>query len=197
MTARLPAALAAALALAACSGPKVLSPDAMNASYDAALARSSALAVELPGGDDGARQALAGVEDLFTDMQPEAVRGKVAALYAEGAYFNDNLAVMEGAAAIADHLAHTAGNIQGIGLDVLEISHSGVDYFARWRMTVTARRLNQGKPMVSYGVTHFRFDADGRVLLHKDFWDAGTGLYEFIPGLRGLLQRVRAGAQPQ
>jgi hypothetical protein len=49
--------------------------------------------------------------------------------------------------------------------------------------------------MVSYGVTHFRFDEAGRVLLHKDFWDAGTGLHEYVPGVGALVRRVRAAAE--
>jgi hypothetical protein len=48
--------------------------------------------------------------------------------------------------------------------------------------------------VASYGVTQFRFDADGRVLIHKDFWDAGTALWEQLPGLGGIVRRVRGAA---
>jgi hypothetical protein len=45
--------------------------------------------------------------------------------------------------------------------------------------------------VVTYGVTQFRFDAAGRVLIHKDFWDSGTGLHEQLPGVGGIVRRVR------
>jgi hypothetical protein len=48
---------------------------------------------------------------------------------------------------------------------------------------------------MSYGITHFRFDAESRVLVHKDFWDSGTGLYEYLPVLGSLVRKVRAGAE--
>ena len=63
-------------------------------------------------------------------------------------------------------------------------------------MTVAVDGLNGGKPVITYGVTQFRFDADGRVLLHKDFWDSGTGLYEQLPVLGTIVGRVRAAIVP-
>jgi hypothetical protein len=71
----------------------------------------------------------------------------------------------------------------------------GIDWYVRWRMTVAVDGLNGGAPVVTYGVTQFRFDADGRVLLHKDFWDAGTGLYEHLPVLGGIVARVRGAIE--
>jgi hypothetical protein len=62
-------------------------------------------------------------------------------------------------------------------------------------MTVAADGLNGGKEVVTYGVTQFRFDADGRVLIHKDFWDSGTGLYEQLPVIGGAVRRVRSAVE--
>jgi hypothetical protein len=62
-------------------------------------------------------------------------------------------------------------------------------------MRVEHDALAGGKPVLSYGVTQFRFDKEGRVLLHKDFWDSGTGLYEQLPVLGGILGRIRAAAE--
>ncbi|MBM4197895.1 MAG: nuclear transport factor 2 family protein [Gammaproteobacteria bacterium] len=185
-----------ALAAAGCGAPPVMTAAELNASYDAALDRTASMAVELPGGDSQARAALGRIQTLFTDPSPETVRAQVPAVYATAAYFNDNLTAIEGSEAIAEYLAHTVANIDGMGLEVLEVTNQGIDYFARWRMTVRSARLNDGEPMVSYGVTQFRFDASGAVLVHRDFWDAGTGLYEHLPGLRGLLRRVRAAVLP-
>ena len=39
------------------------------------------------------------------------------------------------------------------------------------------------------------FDADGRVLIHKDFWDSGTGLHEQLPVIGGAVRRVRAAVE--
>jgi len=47
------------------------------------------------------------------------------------------------------------------------------------------------------GATHLRFDAAGKVVLHRDYWDAAEELYAKLPLLgvlmRGLQRRGRAG----
>jgi hypothetical protein len=48
---------------------------------------------------------------------------------------------------------------------------------------------------VTYGVTQFRFDSQGRVLIHKDFWDAGSGLYEQLPALGRVIGRIRGAIE--
>ena len=188
---RLLTGLIVATLLAGCGG-QAPSASEMNASYERALARTASRAVELPAGD--ARAALSRAESLFGDMKPDSVAERTRAVYAPDAYLNDNLVALEGVEPIAGYFAHTVSNVSSVAVAFLDLSNSGPEYFARWRMTVTSDRLDGGAPVVSYGVTHFRFDADGRILVHKDFWDAGTGLYEHVPVLGGVLRRVRASA---
>ena len=52
------------------------------------------------------------------------------------------------------------------------------------------------------GGSHLRFDAQGRIALHRDYWDAAEELYEKLPVLGALMrwlkrQRATAEAQPQ
>lgn len=187
--------LVLALLLAGCGGATAPTAEAMNASYEQALARTAAAAVAWPAGDALAGRALAGAGEFFRDMRPEAVRTRAAATYAPDAYLNDNIAIVEGSAAIGEYFARTVARVQALQVTFLDVAQAGPEYFVRWRMSVQSDRLNDGQPMVSYGVTHFRFDARGRILLHKDFWDAGTGLHEYIPGVRSILRRVRAAAE--
>ncbi|MGZ5818075.1 MAG: nuclear transport factor 2 family protein, partial [Burkholderiaceae bacterium] len=39
------------------------------------------------------------------------------------------------------------------------------------------------------GATHLRFDSDGLVSMHRDYWDAAEELYEKLPAL-GVLMRI-------
>jgi len=50
----------------------------------------------------------------------------------------------------------------------------------------------QKPPKTTGKGTLYRFDAQGRVLIHKDFWDSGSGFYEQLPGLGRVVGRVRA-----
>jgi steroid Delta-isomerase len=189
-----PVAALLALFLAGCGGPGAQTAAELNESYERALARTAPSAVELPGGEAGEKAALARAEGFFGDMGAAAIRARAAETYAPDAYLNDNLVALEGAGPIGEYFSHTAGRVRALRVSFLDVVHAGPDYFVRWRMTVASDGLNDGAPMVSYGMTHFRFDASGRILLHKDFWDAGTGLYEYLPGLGTVLRRLRAAA---
>jgi hypothetical protein len=184
-----------ALLLAACAAPAPPVAE-LNASYEQALARTAPLAADFEPGSPAEQVAFDRLQDYFTRLDPAAVRAKTAAVYAPEAYLNDTLATVQGADAIEAYFAGTTTRARLLDVRFLDRARTGTDYYVRWQMTVEADGLNGGKPVVTYGVTQFRFDAEGRVLIHKDFWDAGTGLYEQLPGLGGLVRRVRGSAHP-
>jgi SnoaL-like domain len=138
------------------------------------------------------QEALARLEAYFAAMTAASVREQTAAVYAPDAWLYDNLAIVSGAPAIEKYFAKAAADVRALSVEFLQVTHDGPDYFVRWRMSVEADALNDGQPMVSYGVTQFRFDEQGRVLVHRDFWDAATGLYEYIPGLGGIILGLRS-----
>lgn len=180
------------LIVAGCGGTSPPSPEAMDASYEKALERTAATAVVL---DDQAGAAqMERLRGFFTRMDAAGIRDGVAGLYAPEAYLNDNLVALEGAPAIADYFAATLARVSSVRVDLLGMAHAGPDYFVRWQMTIESPQLGDGRPLKSYGMTHFRFDGTGRVLLHRDFWDAGTGLYEHLPVVGSILRRVRGAA---
>lgn len=51
--------------------------------------------------------------------------------------------------------------------------------------------LWQGKAMHIHGGTLLHFAPDGRVVNHRDYWDAAGELYEKIPLLGALLRRIK------
>ena len=177
--------------LLACSPAPVSSPEALNESYRLALARTQDRTERYASGSVREREALAALSDYFAHMTGESVRQRTRLVYAEDAYLNDNLAFVEGVESIEAYFQAAAGRAETIEVKFEDVARAGSEYYIRWQMTIVSSNLNGGNPMVSLGMTHFRLDADGRVLLHKDFWDAGTGLYEYLPGLGGLLRAVR------
>ena len=124
-----------------------------------------------------------------------SVREQTAAVYAPDAYLNDTLAGIDGAARIENYFHHTMQKTRVLNVRFIDRAQTGIDWFVRWEMTVEHGSLAGGEPVLSYGVTQFRFDKQGRVLLHKDFWDAGTGLYEHLPVLGSVIRRLRAAAE--
>ncbi len=180
--------------LPGCGTPPTPLP-ALNASYEQALARTAPLAVILTPGSDEERLAFNRVQRYFTSMTAASVREQTSLVYAPQGYLNDTLVAIEGSGNIEAYFAHTAGQVRTLSIQFLERAPVGTDWYGRWQMTVVADGLNSGQPILTYGVTQFRFDAQGRILIHKDFWDAGSGLYEQLPILGGVIRRVRGAVE--
>lgn len=176
---------------AGCSGAPVATPEALNESYQIALDLTKPRMGRFGSGSVREREVLDSLANYFASMTPESVASRTRVVYAENAYLNDNLAFVEGAEAIEAYFGTATQRADQIGIEFLDIGRASGDYYIRWRMSITSERLNGGSPMVSLGVSHFRFDEAGRVLIHKDFWDAGTGLYEYLPGIGGLVRGLR------
>jgi hypothetical protein len=180
--------------LAACGRAPVPVPD-LNASYERALARTAPLAVSYAPDSAGQQAVFERLQAYFTNMSADSVREQTALVYAPEAYLNDTLVGIDGADRIEAYFSHTMQDTRVLNVRFLDRAWTGIDCFVRWEMRVEHDALAGGEPVLSYGVTQFRFDREGRVLLHKDFWDSGTGLYEQLPVLGGILGRIRAAAE--
>ena len=186
------AVLVAVTLVAGCGGQPVPGPTALNDSYEIALELTREQAGRFGSGSVREREMLDRLSAYFADMTPESVAAETRLVYADNAYLNDNITFVEGGEAIEVYFGAAAAQVSALTVEFIDVARSGSDYYIRWRMRITSDRLNDGEAMESFGVSHFRFDREGRVLVHKDFWDAGTGLYEYLPGIGGLVGALRA-----
>ena len=133
---------------------------------------------------------LAGFLALFDDFRPEAIRERAGAVYGPTAYFHDGFVELEGSAAIADYLARTAEATRELRITMEDRVASGGEVYLRWvmRFTTSGRR---SVSVAAPGVSHLRVDRDGRITYHRDYWDAGTALGAFVPGVSPVLRAVR------
>jgi len=58
-------------------------------------------------------------------------------------------------------------------------------------MIFSAPKLSGGSPIHSVGMSQVRFDAQGKVAFHQDFWDSGKNIYGKIPIVGGLIHTIR------
>ena len=155
--------------------------------YEAALGSAQTVG---PGSDE----AVTRFKSFMASLSPDSIRERTATVYAATAYLNDNLNEVHGASAIEAHLATSLEGLSAIEVDFHDTARADSDWFLRWTMRTTFRSLRGGAKVVTSGVTHLRFDGEGRVLIHRDFWDAATGVYEHIPvlgaGIRAIKRRI-------
>ena len=160
--------------------------------YQTALDSTSARkTTALKRGSAEEKAAVARFQDFFGAMTAESVRAKTRQVYAEKAYFNDTLKTLAGAAAIEEYFLATTANAESITVRFDDVAESGGDYYFRWVMDVKLKKLKKGETLRSVGVTHVRFDEQGKVAVHQDYWDAAAGLFEHVPMLGGAIRAIK------
>ena len=184
-------ASSAMLFLSACSAVPRGATEAAWSEYRQTLGRLEAQGAALEPGGAAERRAVERFEELLGDFKAPDFRARVGEVYADEVFFNDTLKTLHGAAAVEDHLAATAEALEAGTVDFLDLVSDDGDYYFRWQMTVRSKRLAGGEPTTSVGMTHVRFDAEGKVVLHQDFWDATGGLFEHVPALGWALRRAK------
>ena len=112
--------------------------------------------------------------------------------YADQVFFNDTLKTLRSGAAVEAHLLATADMLSSGSVKcVSEMRDDNGDYYVRWEMSYAGPKLNSGNPIVTVGMTQLRFNEQGRVIFHQDYWDSSTGVFEHIPMVGGLVKFVR------
>ena len=70
----------------------------------------------------------------------------------------------------------------------------GEQAFLAWEFHFRMRRWRPRAAQCIRGATLLRFDAQSRVALHRDYWDAAEELYEKLPLLGALMRWLRKAA---
>lgn len=188
---------AACCSLVALGGCLALSPHPMdNSAID-----EYATAAKPPAGDERRQPSVeirdAGIarwQALLSDFSTQNLRGKVAEVYADELFFNDTLKTIRRSDQLEAYLLETAEALQFGKVTYEDVAQSGADTYVRWRMVYRSKKLSPKQDIVTVGMSHLRFDQEGKVVLHQDFWDSTRGVFEHVPllgaGIRAIKKRL-------
>lgn len=138
-------------------------------------------------------RAIERFQDLLSDFKAPDFRSRIREVYAEGVFFNDTLKTVRGVDQVEEYLAASAEAIDKGTVEFEDVVAADGNYYFRWVMTLRFKRFARGEDKRSVGMTHVRFDAAGKVVLHQDFWDSTGGLFEHVPVLGWMLRRAKKG----
>lgn len=113
-------------------------------------------------------------------------------VYADEVVFIDPAHRIEGLAALGDYFAALYQRLAYCRFEIISQQHEGAQAWLSWVMTFSHPRLAAGQPIRVEGATRLEFDAEGKVRVHRDYFDLGALLYEQLP-LLGPLVRVIKG----
>lgn len=152
---------------------------------------TDAKAADLASNSTTEKAAIEAVKAYLSNLSPENVTANTKNVYAEDAYFNDTLKTLRGVTAIEEYLLHTAKTVTSISVEFDDVAKSGSDYYFRWRMDFQAPKLSKGEIIRTIGMTQIRFNEEGKVVLHQDYWDSSAGLFEHLPVSNQMINTVR------
>jgi ketosteroid isomerase-like protein len=137
-------------------------------------------------------EAVERVRAFFESISPDGVQ-RIDEIYSADAWFKDPFNEVRGAAAIRRIFEHMFVQVQAPRFVVHEVVSDGDAAFLRWDFLFRSKRLGETEQVI-HGASHLKFDADGRVSYHRDYWDAAEELYEKIPLLGGLMRLLKRQA---
>jgi limonene-1,2-epoxide hydrolase len=113
-------------------------------------------------------------------------------VYAQDLYFRDPFKEIHNEKEFEAYLLRGSTAVADYHMDWLDVASHDGDYYFRWIMTLKLKRDGKNDPpTLNTGISHVRFGADGKVILHQDYFDAATFLYEKIPVLGGEIRFIK------
>ena len=146
-------------------------------------------------GSPAERQGIERLKTFLTRIDAESVRTQTLSVYALDAYLNDTLVIRRGATNIQAYFLTTVDAAESITASIEDVSRSADGfYYVRWTMDARMKKVAAGETIRTLGITLVRFDDQGRVLIHQDYWDSAAGLWDHVPvigrGIRWIKGRL-------
>lgn len=128
---------------------------------------------------------------VFEDFHKDAKANKIREVYADRFYFNDTFKTFRSIGELIPYMEETAENVKTTTVEILDVSRSQTDYYLRWKMVMDFSAKGRDIHSVSIGMTQLRFNEEGKIILHQDYWDGAEGFYQHLPYIGYFVRKVR------
>jgi ketosteroid isomerase-like protein len=143
--------------------------------------------------DSAATTTLAQTIAAFESLTPASV-SELGRIYAADARFIDPFNDVQGLAQVQAVFRHMFETLEQPRFVVTGKVVDGDQCFLLWDFHFRFRAFRRDTPQTIAGTSHLRFDTQGRITLHQDYWDAAHGLYQKMPVLGALMRWLRRHA---
>ena len=140
------------------------------------------------------QDAVARFARYFEQLQPADI-ARLDQYYAADARFKDPFNDVRGVPAIAQIFRHMFDSLDQPRFVITQQLLQGSDAFLSWDFTFRFKSFQRDQLQRIEGATHLKLDDDGRVTLHRDYWDAAEELYEKLPLVGTLMRWLKARTQ--
>lgn len=134
---------------------------------------------------------LQGVQALFGNYTKAGLLDNVEKVYADQVYFRDAFKQLNTAAEIKEYFIQGLEPLEGAEFIFNRMIRSGGDFYIDWVMRLDFKRTPTGTWEESIGMTRMRFNSEGKVIFHQDYWDPTDIVYKRIPIAIQLIAYVK------
>ncbi len=128
--------------------------------------------------------------DFFEHLTPESVT-QFSDFYAPTAYFKDPFNEVSGLVPIQQIFTHMFRQVSEPRFVVVERVVDERGALLVWEFHYRIRRWRRGESQILRGASHLKFDAEGKVIWHRDYWDAAEELYAKLPVIGCLMRGLK------
>ncbi|MFY7973042.1 MAG: nuclear transport factor 2 family protein [Rubrivivax sp.] len=111
-------------------------------------------------------------------------------VYSDDASFKDPFNEVHGPPAIARIFEHMFESLHQPRFVIVEAMVDGDAVFLAWDFVFRMKRFGGAEQRIR-GASHLKLATDGRIAMHRDYWDAAEELYEKLPVLGGLMRWLK------
>ncbi len=163
-----------------------------DAKYHAALEWSDPSHFELPeAGSTKEAEMLHAVEALFKDYTTESLSKNLTLVYADEVYFRDAFKHFTHPEEILEYMLAGLKPLNDVEFIFNKVLRDGGDFYIDWTMRLDFLKTPPGTWEESIGMTRMRFNSEGRIIFHQDYWDPTDIVYRRIPIAKSLIAYVK------
>jgi len=129
---------------------------------------------------------------LFEGLTPADLT-RLGEFYAPQARFKDPFNEVQGVPAIKAVFDHMYAALNQPRFVVREAIVQGEQCFLVWDFLFRFKSYSSAEQCVRGG-SHLQYGPDGRITLHRDYWDTAEELYEKLPGVGILIRWLKRRA---
>jgi hypothetical protein len=140
------------------------------------------------------RDAADRIAHFFETLTPEQLT-HLGKFYTANATFKDPFNEVQGLAAIEGLFRHMYVALEQPYFVITGQLVDGAQCFLTWEFRFRFRRFDTATLQTVRGGSHLRLAQDGRIQMHRDYWDAAEELYEKLPVLGRLMRWLKQRAR--
>jgi len=112
-------------------------------------------------------------------------------IYDENIRFIDPAHEIHGLPHLIDYFAGLYSSLDHISFDFTQQLCMNNDCTVQWVMTFSHPKLARGRDIEVAGISALHLLQNGKVDMHRDYFDLGAMLYEHLPILGGLVRNIK------